>query len=392
LSDINNFTGPAVVKVTVTVPEATSVTNSVRVTSMNPDSNLANNVSELSTVVSTTPSSADLSVTQVASPDQGVKGSNLTYTVTVTNSGPSAATGVVLTDFIPDTYYTNVDFISATPGCLISGDEKSVTCALGTINSGASKSVAIVMNSENPIILKNSAMVTSSIPDPNRGNNSSTLETKVSPTDLRVTQSANPSPATVGGNLTYTITVNNNGPEAVEDLNVMDTIPGTVNIVSLNPADSCDFGPEKIYCRFLDLAAGASGTVTLVVTPTVAGSLTNQVELVSSTPDENMTDNFSSISTEVVTASKVKVLVEGQPAVLRDTLASAYGSAPLAGATIQARALTFPEEPLTLGEEKVITLKGGYDAGFIGNDGTSILDGTLIIGRGVLTIERFIIQ
>jgi len=390
LGDISNFTGPAIVKVTVTLPATTSVTNTVRVTSKNPNPNLANYVSVLTTTVGATASRADLSVTQVASPDPGVKNGNLTYTVTVTNSGPSAA-GVVLTDVLPDTYYTNVDFVSALSAqgsCSMAGGV--VTCDLGTINSGASTSVAIVMNSENPLILKNSAMLTSDIPDPNRANNSSTLETKVSPTDLRVTQSANPSPVTVGSNLTYTITVNNNGPEVVEDLNVMDTIPATVNIVSLVPADSCDFGPEKIYCRFLDLAAGASGTVTLVVTPTVAGSLTNQVELVSSTPDVNMTDNFSSVSTEVVTASKVKVVVEGQSPVLRDTLASAYTAAPT-GATIQAMALTFPEE-LTFGADKVLSLKGGYDAGFNLNAGATIIDGTLIIGRGTLTVERFIIQ
>jgi uncharacterized repeat protein (TIGR01451 family) len=384
---------PVTVKVIVTLPATTSVTNKVRVTSRNPDPNLANNVSDLTTALGTTSSSADLSVIQTALPDPGVKSSNLTYTVTVTNSGPSAATGVVFTDVLPDPYYA--DYVSATPGqgsCSISGDEEAVTCALGTINSGGSVSVDITVKPKEPFKLTNSVAVSSPVPDPNRANNSSTLETKVSPTDLRVTQTANPSPATVGENLTYTITVNNNGPEAVEELNIMDSIPGSVSIVSLTPADSCDFGPEKISCGFRDMASGTSKTITLVVMPTVKGSLTNQVELVSSTPNTNSANNFSSISTEVVTASKVKVVVEGQPAVLRDTLASAYGSAPLAGATIQARALTFPEEPLTLGEEKVISLIGGYDAGFNGNDGTSILDGTLIIGRGVLTIERFIIQ
>jgi uncharacterized repeat protein (TIGR01451 family) len=393
LNNISNFSGPAVVKVTVTLPAAASVTNSVRVTSMNPDPDLNNNKSELTTAVSTTSSSADLSVTQTASPDPGIKNSNLTYTVTVSNKGPSAS-GVVLTDVLPDSYFADYvpgSMVSSQGICSIIGGEDTANCDLGTINPGGTASFSIAVKPKEPFKLTNSVAVSSSVPDPERASNSSTLETKVSPTDLTISQTANPSPATVGGNLTYTITVNNNGPEAVEDMNIADTIPATVNIVSLTPADSCDWGPEKIYCIFPNMAAGASEAVTLVVTPTLVGSLTNEVELVSSTPNVNTANNFSSISTEVVTASKVKVVVEGQPALLRDTLASAYAAAPT-GATIQARALTFPEEPLTLGEEKVITLKGGYDAAFSGNDGTSVLDGTLTIGRGAMTVERFIIQ
>ena len=387
LSDINNLTGPAVVKVTVTLPAATSVTNRVQVTSMNPDPNLANNVAELSTAVSTTSSSADLSVVQTALPDPGVKNSNLTYTVTVTNSGPSPAAGVVLTDTLPNSYFA--DYVSATPGCSINEGEDKVTCALGTINSGGSVPITVVVKPKKPFKLVNSVVATSPAPDPNRGNNSSTLETKVSPTDLRVSQTATPSPVAVGGNLTYTITINNNGPEGIEELNMMDTIPGTVNIVSLTPADSCDFGPEKVSCGFGNMASGASKTITLVVTPTVAGDLANQVELVSSTPNINTANNFSSITTQVTSASKVKVVVQGQASVLRDTLASAYTVAPVTGATIQARALTFSES-LSLTDEKVITLKGGYDAGFSGNDGLTTISG-LTIGKGALTVERFVI-
>lgn len=36
--------------------------------------------------------------------------------------------------------------------------------------------------------------------------------------------------------------------------------------------------------------------------------------------------------------------------------------------------------------------EGGYDTGFNLNDGATTLDGSLIIGRGALTIERFAIQ
>ena len=41
---------------------------------------------------------ADLSVTKTDSPDPVRSGGNLTYTITVTNNGPDAATGVTMTD------------------------------------------------------------------------------------------------------------------------------------------------------------------------------------------------------------------------------------------------------------------------------------------------------
>src|SRR2546428_10417885 len=47
------------------------------------------------------PASADLSVTKVDSPDPVNAGSNLTYTITVTNNGPDAAANASWSDTLP---------------------------------------------------------------------------------------------------------------------------------------------------------------------------------------------------------------------------------------------------------------------------------------------------
>jgi uncharacterized repeat protein (TIGR01451 family) len=300
-SNLNCFLGDlwstesAIVKVTVAVPSTTSLTNNVRLTSLAPEQNISNNISTLVTAVENTSNSADLSVTQVASPDPGVKNSNLTYTVTVTNNGP-AATNAVLTDFIPD----NSDFVSMTTGqgsC--SQDETIVTCSLGSINSGNSVSVQVTVEPEKPCVLTNKVIATSSTPDPVRVNNSSELITKVSPTDLVLTQTTSVDSVKVGNDLTYTFTVTNNGPEPIEQLNLIDTLPYTVNIVSLSPEDTCDWGPEIVGCYFHDVASGESKTVTLAVTPTSAGTLTNKVDLRSSTPNINSSNSSSTVNTLV---------------------------------------------------------------------------------------------
>src|SRR4029453_11605536 len=55
---------------------------------------------------------ADLSVSKVDSPDPVVAGSNITYTISVTNAGPDAASNVSLSDTTP----AGPTSVSVTPG------------------------------------------------------------------------------------------------------------------------------------------------------------------------------------------------------------------------------------------------------------------------------------
>jgi uncharacterized repeat protein (TIGR01451 family) len=125
---------------------------------------------------------ADLSVNKSDSPDPVTARANLTYTITVGNLGPGAASGVILTDQLPD-----VTFVSATASqgsCTRSGGGKSdglVTCALGTISPFGSATVTIVINPSKAGTLTNTASVTASTPDPNAANNTSTATTTVVP-------------------------------------------------------------------------------------------------------------------------------------------------------------------------------------------------------------------
>ena len=86
-----------------------------------------NNTATASVVVGP---ATDLAVGLVSSPNPVVLRSNLTYTISVTNRGPSTATGVVLTDILP----AGVTLVSSntTVGTIgVSGT--TVTCNLGTM-------------------------------------------------------------------------------------------------------------------------------------------------------------------------------------------------------------------------------------------------------------------
>ena len=98
-------------------------------------------------------------------------GQNSTYNITVTNSGSSAANNVVLTD----TLAAGLTLVSVTPsaGTSCSGTGP-ITCTLpASLASGATATVAVVVNAAAAGFYPNTATVTDSgtPPDPNTGNN-----------------------------------------------------------------------------------------------------------------------------------------------------------------------------------------------------------------------------
>jgi uncharacterized repeat protein (TIGR01451 family) len=123
------------------------------------------------------PGPTDLSITKTDSPDPVVQGNNLTYTITVTNSGANDARNVVVTDNLPASQ--DVDFVSATSTagtCQRTGN--AVTCDLGTVLSGANQTVTIVVKAKKSGTLSNTAAVAST-DDTNGANNSATAATTV---------------------------------------------------------------------------------------------------------------------------------------------------------------------------------------------------------------------
>jgi uncharacterized repeat protein (TIGR01451 family) len=125
---------------------------------------------------------ADLSVSKVGSGSVRA-GSDTTYTMTVANNGPDAATGVTLTDKLP----ADVTFVSASPSaanCVPgTGSTVVVTCAIGNLASGSSVPVYITVHVSDRAtgLLINSATVAGDQTDPNKANNSATLGSTVNP-------------------------------------------------------------------------------------------------------------------------------------------------------------------------------------------------------------------
>ncbi len=126
--------------------------------------------------ISLAPAQADLSIAKTG-PASVTPGSNVTYTITVTNNGPSQATGVAVSDPTP----ANLTFVSNSGACTT-----AFPCSLGTLNNG--QSVTITATFSVPASFRgsfsNTATVSSTTTDPSLLNNSATASSALPDTPL----------------------------------------------------------------------------------------------------------------------------------------------------------------------------------------------------------------
>jgi uncharacterized repeat protein (TIGR01451 family) len=293
-----------VAKVPSNTASGTMITNTANVSAASFDPTPGNNSSSASTTVT---AQADLTVTK-SGPMSAVAGNNISYTITVTNAGPSDAASVSLTDTIP----AGTTFVSVTPaaGWNCSGTS-TVTCTIATLTAGSMGSFTLVVKTSaaaaNGTMLSNTATVSSTTADPAPGNNSSTASTTLSTSaDLSITKTGPPS-ANSGSNITYTITVMNNGPSNATTVAMNDPLPASTTFVSLSAPGGWNCTTPAVgangtvNCTIATLAPSTTSTFTLVVgTPAnLVATVMNTATISSATPDPTPANNSSTASTMV---------------------------------------------------------------------------------------------
>jgi len=120
----------------------------------------------------------DLAVTKIATPSPVGVGSNLTYTINVSNLGPNTATSVQLEDPLP----AGATFVSVgTDAGTCTQANGVVTCDLGDLvgNSATNDTVTIQMTADIAGVLTNTVTVSSDESDDNPADNSDTAITTV---------------------------------------------------------------------------------------------------------------------------------------------------------------------------------------------------------------------
>jgi len=117
--------------------------------------------------------------------------------------------------------------------------------------------------------------------------------------NLALTKTASPNPAISGANLTYRITVTNNGPSSATSVSMTDTLPSGINFVSVTPTQGSCIGTSTVTCSLGGLSSGSIAVITIIVTPPAPGQLSNTASVSAAESDPNIGDNSATIQTTV---------------------------------------------------------------------------------------------
>ena len=285
--------------VTVTAPTTLgAITNTVFSSSDTIDPVADNNTggSPSTRVITTITDSADV-VTVKTGPATAPAGSTVTYTITATNSGPSAATNVAIADsIVPGLTGVSVSdggTYNATTGIVTWTEIASLASA-----ASANRTVSFARTAIGPIV--NTASSTSSSPDPNPGNNngsspSARVTTTITDSADVVTLKTGPATAVAGSSDTYTILTENRGPNTATNITVTDSIvPGLTGVTASNGGI---YNSATGIVSFPPIASLADGvTVSRRVTFPVpaTGTVSNTARSTSTTNDPNPANNNGS--------------------------------------------------------------------------------------------------
>lgn len=249
-------------EVVVRTSEPGHFTNTVTVSSLTPDPDTLNNSASEITRAET---QADLVIVKAASADPVALEQPFSYTLTVTNRGPSAASAVVLTDTLPATVVYRG---WSGDGWTCREIEDMVTCT--TPYLGAGEAATVTLGVDAPAAgrtFENRAAVSSAAPDPDKSSNQCAETTALM--GLLAEATVFPDPVLSGHPLTYTLWVTNAGAVDLH-ATVTDTLPaqvtpgGTMTWTAMIPA------PRGVW----------SETVAVRAERAFEGSLTNIVEIV----------------------------------------------------------------------------------------------------------------
>ena len=299
------------INVNVTAPATPGViTNTVSVSGVFEDPNLGNNTDTVQhTIIDEDVALLELR-SLTASPTTVTVDDPLSYTVEIYNYGNVTATDVEVVVQLP----AAVTFVDASPGCTVSGD--IVTCARNDLPVNTADTLLINVTAPNTDqMLQATATVTASEPNPGEGQNMHTrsLMTQVVPreADLTVTIIDNPDPVPVEETLTYTILAINNGPATATGVEVVVTLPNTVDPDQINVTQgSCSRSGFVLTCIVGNLASGTNTSIGVQVVPTVQGTIVAQATIEGSglEADPNPNNNMTQQPTLVTGAADMAIV------------------------------------------------------------------------------------
>lgn len=268
---------------------------------------------------------ADLAITIDDGATSAIPGTKVTYTIVATNTGPLAVNGASITDSLP-AELTGVTFTAVQSGGA-TGFTAAGNGAIGdTVNMPVGSTITYTVTGTISSAATANLLVSADIAvpavnnDPTPGNNHAQDTNTLTPkADLGVVKLDTPDPVLVGGNITYTITVTNNGPSDALLLSLNENVPANTTFVSFTaPAGWATTTPPVGGTGFIQatrpsLATGNGAVFTLVVrvnTNTLPGtSISNTAAFFSGVTPDQVPGNDGSTASTLVGARPLPIVV-----------------------------------------------------------------------------------
>jgi uncharacterized repeat protein (TIGR01451 family) len=257
------------------VAHDTTINNSVTAASASDDPDESDNMADEDTLVNR---ESDMTVSKTDNLTAPVvAGTQMTYTITVLNQGPSEADNVVVEDTLP----AGVNYVSDTDSC-VEGPPGLLTCSLGTIAPDTHVptqfdiTVLVASGEAEGATLTNNVSVSSDSDDLDDDNNDSSEDSTVTrEVDIEVTKIDSIDPVVAGSgadNLSYTVTVTNNGPSDASNVEISDSVSlphSGVTVTGSSATQGGIAGTSPLVWDVGILTAGQTETMTVDLSVTL---------------------------------------------------------------------------------------------------------------------------
>ena len=335
--------GSAGLTITARVTQAGTVTNTASVTASDqPDPDPTDNTS---TVTLTTETIADLAVTKTLDGARDARAARSTYTIVVTNIGPSPVTAASVTDVFPVALVAPAWTCTADTGsscAAASGTGNLATTVTLEAGDRATFTVTGLIASNAIGLLDNTATVAApaGAVDGVTANNTATSSVPLAPSAALQITKAGPANAVAGTNIVYTITVTNAGPSDAIGVTLADPTPPGLTFVS-NAGDCTTAFP----CNLGTLPAGATRTITAtfavpsgyttpnpIANTATVSSLTPPLVSTSATTNTPLAAPVTDL--HITKTNGVDGVVAGRPTTYTITVTNPLGPSDAIGATV----------------------------------------------------------
>ena len=201
----------------------------------------------------------DITVEKAGRPAMFV-GNQVTYTLTASNSGDAALTGVTITDTIP----TGMSYVTSSPAGTVSEDGAQVSWSVGNLAVDAETSVTVTLRGDQVGTVTNTAGASAT----EGVSASDTLEIRILPAPgatIQITDSFDP--VSEGEEVDFTVNVSNQGRSPMTGVRIVVPIPAEMTFVSTSDTQATLGGDGRTVTFLLDgsLATGESFSFTITV-------------------------------------------------------------------------------------------------------------------------------